>query len=265
MADPRMEKTIEATGLDSSNKWRFSAGSSGRNGEEDAIRIGQLFDVKRGLATGANSFFILTEEKAREYDIPQVFLRSILPSPRFLHEDVITADKAGLPNTERRLFLLDCTEDPEVVKRRHPGLWHYLELGRAKGVADAYLCGNRKVWYFQERRQPALFLATYMGRSENTNRCPLHFYLNLSKAVVSNVFLNLYPKPFLGKLLEDDENRLGELLRSLQAVTCTQVVEEGRSYGGGLHKLEPREMGNIALQPLPEWLVVEVEEQLALI
>jgi adenine-specific DNA-methyltransferase len=265
MAKPRMEKTVETSDIDSSNKWRFRADSNGRNGEEDAVRIGQLFDIKRGLATGANSFFILTEEKAHEYDIPQVFLRPILPSPRYLHEDVITADKAGLPNNIKRLFLLDCTEEPEAVKRRYPGLWAYLELGRAQGVADAYLCGNRKVWYFQERRQPALFLATYMGRSENTDRCPLRFYLNLSKAVVANVFLNLYPKPFLGKLLEENNNRLGELLRSLQAITCTQVVEEGRSYGGGLHKLEPREMGNVTLHSLPEWVAVEFEEQLALL
>ena len=86
-----------------------------------------------------------------------------------------------------------------------------------------------------------------MGRSEDADRCPLRFYLNLSKAVVTNVFLNLYPKPFLGKLLEENNNRPLELLRSLQAITCTQVVEEGRSYGGGLHKLEPREMGNVGL------------------
>ncbi len=104
-----------------------------------------------------------------------------------------------------------------------------------------------------------------MGRSGGTEQCPLHFYLNLSRAVVTNVFLNLYPKPFLGKLLAEDNNRPIELLRSLQAITCSQVIEEGRSYGGGLHKLEPREMGNIVLQVHPEWLEVEFEEQLTLI
>jgi hypothetical protein len=104
-----------------------------------------------------------------------------------------------------------------------------------------------------------------MGRSGGTEQCPLHFYLNLSRARVTNVFLNLYPKPFLGKLLAEDNNRRIELLRSLQAITCSQVIEEGRFYGGGLHKLEPREMGNIVLQVHPEWLEVEFEEQLTLI
>lgn len=264
MAEPRMEKSVGPAELDASTKWRFRSGSNG-NGDEEAVRLGQLFDIKRGLATGANSFFILTEDKAAEYDIPRNFLRPVLPSSRFLKEDVITADSDGLPNTTKRLFLLDCTEEPATVKRLYPGLWAYLELGKTQGVAEAYLCGSRKVWYFQERRQPAFFLATYMGRSENIHRCPLHFYLNLSRAVATNVFLNLYPKPFLTKLLAEDDTRPAQLLKSLQAITCTQMIEEGRSYGGGLHKLEPREMGNIVLQSLPEWLVVEFDEQLALI
>jgi hypothetical protein len=265
MAEPRMGKTVETAHLDSSNKWRLMTDITDDSGGVNTIRIAQLFDIKRGLATGANSFFILTDKTVREYDIPHVFLRPILPSPRFIQESVIEAENAGLPNIAKRLFLLDCTEAPEVVKRQYPGLWTYLELGRAQGVSDSYLCRSRKVWYFQERRQPSLFLATYMGRSESTDRCPLHFYLNLSKAVVTNVFLNLYPKPFLCKLLAEGNNRPFELLGSLQAITCTQMVEEGRSYGGGLHKLEPREMGNVALWSLPEWLIIEFEEQLALI
>ncbi|MBI5409499.1 MAG: XamI family restriction endonuclease [Nitrospirae bacterium] len=265
MANPHVEKTIEAVELDSSNKWIFRSGRLGGNGGEHALRLGHLFDIKRGLATGANSFFILTEENAREYGIPPEFLRPILPSPRFLKDAVISADEAGLPNIERRLFLLDCPEPPETVKERYPGLWAYLETGRERGIVDTYLCSNRKVWYFQERREPALFLATYMGRSEGEKRCPLHFYLNFSKAVVTNVFLNLYPKPFLLKLLNGSYDRTLELLRSLQAITCAQMVDGGRSYGGGLHKLEPREMGNVVLRSVPAWLVVEFEEQLVLI
>jgi len=265
LAEPRLEKPIETRVLNSTNKWHFRTKNNGGNGEGNAVRLDQLFDVKRGLATGANSFFILSEEKARALDIPQKFLRPILPSSRFLQEDVIKPDEKGGPVTEKRLFLLDCTEEPEIVQARYPVLWSYLESGRSLGLAEKYLCASRKVWYFQERREPALFLATYMGRAGGFEQCPLHFYLNLSRAVVSNVFLNLYPKPFLAKLLAEDNNRPIELLRSLQAITCTQVVEEGRCYGGGLHKLEPKEMGNIVLPLLPEWLVVEFEEQLALI
>lgn len=265
MAEPRLEKTVETATLDSSNKWLFRTENAVGDGDAHALRLGQLFDIKRGIATGANSFFIFSAEKAREHGIPPVFLRPILPSPRFLKDAVIAPDTKGLPNVERRLFLLDCSESPETVKERYPGLWSYLESGREQGIADAYLCKNRKVWYYQEQREPALFLASYMGRSVGAERCPLHFYINLSKAVVTNVFLNLYPKPFLAKLLAGSDDRPLELLRSLQAITCAQMVDEGRSYGGGLHKLEPREMGNVVLQSVPEWLVVEVAKQLALI
>ncbi len=104
LAVPRLEKPIETGVLNSSNKWHFRSKSNGGNGEENAVRLDQLFDVKRGLATGANSFFILTEEKARELDIPQIFLRPILPSPRFLQEDVITSDEKGDPHHRKASF-----------------------------------------------------------------------------------------------------------------------------------------------------------------
>lgn len=41
--------------------------------------LGDLFQIKRGLATGANKFFIMSEEQADSPGIPNAFLRPILP------------------------------------------------------------------------------------------------------------------------------------------------------------------------------------------
>ena len=50
---------------------------------EQQITLGDLFDIKRGVATGANKFFILDEAQGVAEGIPEEFLIPILPSPRY--------------------------------------------------------------------------------------------------------------------------------------------------------------------------------------
>ena len=61
------------------------------------------------MATGNNEYFILSEEEIKAHGLPMEASRPILPSPRYLSEDEIKADKDGNPIVERRLFLLDTT------------------------------------------------------------------------------------------------------------------------------------------------------------
>ena len=53
--------------------------------------IGDLFEIRRGLATGANPFFILRRDVASDKGLPEQFLRPILPSPRYLKSEKIFA------------------------------------------------------------------------------------------------------------------------------------------------------------------------------
>ncbi|MDZ7905918.1 MAG: hypothetical protein U5N55_09240 [Cypionkella sp.] len=49
-------------------------------------RVGDLFSIKRGIATGANGFFLVSREQAAALRLPKKFLRPILPSPRHLRD-----------------------------------------------------------------------------------------------------------------------------------------------------------------------------------
>ncbi|KKS75145.1 MAG: hypothetical protein UV49_C0035G0009, partial [candidate division WWE3 bacterium GW2011_GWA2_42_9] len=44
-----------------------------------AARISDLFTIKRGIATGANGFFLLTPEQIGAWGLPEKFLRPVLP------------------------------------------------------------------------------------------------------------------------------------------------------------------------------------------
>lgn len=54
----------------------------------------------------------------------------------------------------------------------------------------------------------------------------------------------LYPKPALAKVLLNRPELLKKLWQALDRISDEVLMGEGRVYGGGLHKLEPRELGN---------------------
>ncbi len=217
--------------------------------------LSDLFTIKRGLVTGANDYFMLSPEQVATYQLPQEFLTPILPSPRFLKEDEILADQAGNPIVKQKLFLLNC-HLPEEEMKQYPALWKYLQKGKEAGIDKGYICTHRSPWYAQEERPPSLLLCTYMGRKGQKKNNPFRFILNHSRATVANVYLILYPKPALAKVLRDDSQLAYHVWKALNTITPETLMREGRVYGGGLYKMEPNELGNIlaekVLAVLPE-------------
>lgn len=213
-------------------------------------KIGDFFNIRRGIATGDNAFFVLTERDVVEKKIPTRFLRPILPSPRHLKVDHVEADECGLPANAERRFLLDCTgyakEDLPLPVRT------YIESGETT-TAQRNLCSSRPVWYDQEQRIPAPFLCSYMGRGD-AHSAPIRFILNDTKAIVSNSFLMLYPKSQLAKKLSADPSTAEQVWRMLLAIPREHIVSAGRSYGGGLQKVEPRELALVPCAELYDWL-----------
>ncbi|MCB2261916.1 MAG: XamI family restriction endonuclease [Candidatus Thiosymbion ectosymbiont of Robbea hypermnestra] len=263
LANPKRKRRLVPEDMPPEQKWHVwdipSQDSPDINGCPTLLDV---FDIRRGIATGANGFFIIDHETASQHKIPRRFLRPILPSPRHIKTTVIENDDIGLPSVPKVCYLLDCTLPPELVRKKHPTLWQYLESGHSEGISGKYLCSNRKFWYQQERREPALFMATYMGRSHSPDEHPFRFFLNLSDAIATNVFLMLYPKPDVQLLLGKDRNRMEELLDCLNSLKKQVLINAGRTYGGGLHKLEPRELASLPIPRLPKWLRTQKQTEL---
>ncbi len=211
------------------------------------ICIGDLFDIHRGLATGANEFFILGRQIAREKGLPAQFLRPILPSPRYLNSDVVLADADGYPLVEPSLVLLDCDLD-ESETEHFPALWAYLEFGKSQGFAERYIASHRAPWFKQEVRPVAPILCSYMARSKS-GTSGLRFFRNYSQATAPNVYLMLYPAPSVQRTVEEDPHLLDELFQLLKRAGHEHLLYQGRTYGGGLNKIEPKELTRV---PLPD-------------
>ena len=132
----------------------------------------------------------------------------------------------------------------------------YLESGIAE-TSHRNLCASRNVWYAQEQREPAPILCSYMGRGSGAGGPPVRFILNDSRAIATNSFLMLYPKGFLAEYLGDDGERREELWNMLLEISADEITQAGRSYGGGLQKIEPKELGNVPCRALAKWMGYE--------
>src|SRR5260370_2978912 len=144
--------------------------------------LSDLFDIKRGLATGANKFFLLTQEQIISHRLPEEFFVPVLPSPRYVADNDIASDRNGNPLLDKKIFLLMCSLPEAEVKAHYPLLWVYLQRGIASGIHDGYLCKHRVPWYSQEDRPPSPLLCTYMGRQSTEDSTPFRFILNHSQA-----------------------------------------------------------------------------------
>ena len=208
--------------------------------------LGDFFTIKRGLATGANGFFILERKDAQSRGIPDAFLKPILPSSRLLPDSVIESKPDGFPNLARSLVLIDCDLPEDKIRDGYAAFWSYLQEGQRRGIPSGYLASRRSPWYAQERRDPAPFLCTYMGRA-GINGNPFRFFWNQSCATAANVYLMLYPRGPLAAVLEQEPELGAVILARLQGLSAAVLTREGRVYGGGLHKLEPRELARLPI------------------
>lgn len=247
-AAPAISRQIASFELASEAKWTRFPRQEVRAAVDTPI-LSDFFSIKRGIATGSNEFFILSREKIAALCLPMEFFRPILPSPRYVKNDEIQADDQGNPILTQSLFLLNCRLPESEIKAKHPSLWRYLESGKEE-MGSRYLCKSRPIWYKQEDRRPTPFVCTYMGRSDSAAGSPFRFLLNHSRAVVANTYLMLYPKPHVEARLNGRPDVLRGVWEELNNIRPESLMSEGRVYGGGLHKMEPKELAKVCAKEI---------------
>jgi hypothetical protein len=266
LLNPALSELVPVRTLRESRKWSGfgrDAESGRQERDNEATTLGSLFAVKRGIATGANDFFILERAEAERLGISDDFLKPVLPSPRELHEAVINADRRGYPQVENPRAVIDTDLSKQEIREACPGLWEYLKRGEERGIPDLYLASKRTPWYRQEQRPAPPFLCTYMGRG-GKDKTPFRFFWNRSRAAATNVYLLLYPIGALKAALEKDPHLQEKVFGLLRGIESSALLSEGRVYGGGLHKLEPAELGNLDVSSFVKQLGVQIPHQVSL-
>jgi hypothetical protein len=68
----------------------------------------------------------------------------------------------------------------------------------------------------------------------------------------------LYPKGRMQDALREHPELEAPVFEALQGITPAQLLSEGRVYGGGLHKVEPKELAQISAQPILDAIETKV-------
>lgn len=246
---PAASREISTAALRDAPKWPPAPQTEAAD-DTPVPRLRDFFTIRRGIATGDNGFFILDERDAAARGIPRDFLKPILPSPRHLPTDWVRTDADGIPVNARRLFLLDCTGRPQ--DSLPDSVRAYLATG-TETAAKKKLCAARAHWHDQEQRAPAPILCSYMGRGDGSG-APVRFILNESRAIATNSYLMLYPTGALARRLREFPQDTEAVWKCLHAIPAGEFRRAGRCYGGGLQKMEPKELGDLDATALRDWL-----------
>ena len=184
-----------------------------------------------GTVTGANHFFAVTEGTKREYGLSDNDVVRISPPG--------TRHLRGLSFSVRDWERMRATG--EAVWLLHPDtdgvsdcLRNYIDYGAALGVAEAYKCQVRTPWWRPPLvGVPDLFF-TYMS----------HRYPRL----VANHAGVRHLNSMHGLRLRDGTPKSAKSalpVLALNSVTMLGAEVFGRSYGGGVLKMEPREAATL--------------------
>lgn len=196
---------------------------------EKLVPLSTIATVDRGIATGCNEFYTLSEEIMRKFSIPERYLRPVISkASHAIYYDFTFEDWNVLRRKNERVFLLYCfAEQPPKQLRK------YLEYGLKLGVHKRYIPSHRKIWYSVDKRDPAPILALVFSRER------MRFIFNKAKALNLTPFHCIYP-------IFNDELKLKALLAYLNSSICKKIATYwGRIYGTGLRKLEPRDLENL--------------------
>lgn len=191
-----------------------------------------------GTVTGNNHFFCLTEKTRCDFEIDERHLLRISPpGTRHLKGLSLTRrDWERLRDEGEAVWLLAPEEDTD------PGLRRYLRRGRSDNVHEAYKCRIREPWYRPPAVSPPDLFFTYMS-----HRYP---------RVVANSAGVTFVNSMHGIRLHEHAPRSAVHalpLLLLNSVTMMGAEVFGRSYGGGILKMEPREAASLPV-PAPDVL-----------
>lgn len=227
-------RMVALASLDPDDKWlRHFNDHTDVSSHPDFVGLRTYGQFSRGIATGANEFFLLSKSDARNLRLPDKCLLPCVSKSRQVTNPVFTDDDfSTLATNDAPVYLFDGTRSTE-------GPVHdYIDQGRRAGYHLRYLTKMRSPWYALEKRAPAPILLGVFFRGR------FKVVRNYSSSLNLTCFHGFYPNA-LGYRFVD---QLFLFLYSQAAALL--FAPQMRKYGDGLDKFEPNDL-NAAYVPAP--------------
>jgi adenine-specific DNA-methyltransferase len=199
----------------------------------DVVGLRSLGEVTNGYVSGANDFFHCTSAEGARRGLPADWLLPVARNSRSLQGLVF--DRNDLEEAERQDIAhhLIVPRDHDLFSADGDALAAFQREGERLGISKRYKCRVRSPWWRVPGLLQAQVLLPYMIGSEP------HASLNRCHA--------LYPNSLHGLRLANPALAERIALGLLSSLSLLSMELVGRSYGGGVLKLEPGEMQRLQL------------------
>lgn len=195
------------------------------------VPLGDLADVDVGIVTGRNSFFVVDRDQAERIGV-NGFAQPLVGRTSSLRSICFDSRDFEAHCDKHPSLLIDLNGVPE--KKISRSIKTYIAQGEAAGVHEGYKCRIRRRWYdvpsiyapdaflFRQIHDAPLLVANEAGATSTDTIHRVRFKRELSARTVAAAFCN--------------------------SLTFAWAEVCGRSYGGGVLELEPREAEEL---PIP--------------
>lgn len=211
--------------------------------EKATLSLKDIAAVHRGISTGANKFFVLTDAKVKAMGLSGTdFVKMVVPTKIrkdelpliFTTEDWCHLKEKGKPCWLLNLPCKNLNELPYSIRE-------YIREGEKNGIHLIPTCKHRKPWYDikADRRHISDFVFTYMSRGY-----PKFVYNKAHAYNLTNLLGVHLSVPF-----KVSEQKMTILMQQLNAELKKWIDQEdvGRKYFCGLVKFEPGDLKNMPI------------------
>lgn len=217
-------------------RWRslFRGAPKQRSSQPPGPPLSDFARIRRGVATGANSFFVLTQPLVDEWDLPKATTAPIVRRLRDHPADEVTLkDVQTLPARDRR-WLLTATSAQVLAD---PRVAAYIQHGEELNLPSRVLCQDRATWH--DLSGEATIHDVIVGPSTKST---FRFVQNLAGAHIANNLYGLTWRPGL------PVTQQAEILAWFRSAPGQRAIKTAaRTQGGGLLKIEPRALNSLCL------------------
>lgn len=230
-------RDVPAEELDPADKWLRHFDEPCDINHEALHPLSMYGSFSRGIATGANEYFLLSRSEARENGLPESILHPCISRSSQIRQALLTdAEVDCLVENDEPVLLVNLS----MLQNENKAVRKYIEFGEREGYDTRYLTRMRKPWFKLERRQPAPILFGVFSRNG------FKVIRNKSQMLSLTCFHCFYPNLFGSRFVD-------HLFLYFCSTAGQQIISrEARKYGGKLDKFEPQDLNN-ALVPSPEW------------
>jgi adenine-specific DNA-methyltransferase len=199
----------------------------------DVHRFDDIAKVDVGIVTGANKFFLVSNDVVKNHKLDKwahpMFGRSE-HCPGIIYDGKQHADNATEGKPTNFLWFDEEDEDVDAAARA------YIELGESQNLHTRYKCRVRAPWY----TVPSVY-TTEIGMLKRSHHTP-RLILNRVRAYTTDTAYRIRTRDV------EAEKLVGCFINPLTALSAEL---EGRHYGGGVLELVPSEIEKLTI-PLPK-------------